>query len=207
MSFVNYFDRFDENYFKRGQELGISCYSDFKWMPTKSFPVAITLKNIFGNKSILDYGCGFGYVVKALRLLEVEAYGYDGSTYAISQAPEEIKDFVTIDRNKFSASVVFIKDVLEHAEESDLDDILTHIVSVSREFIFAVIPLGDNDKYRIAEYEKDITHLLAKDEEFWLKTFVKAKCKLINFSYRVAGIKDNWMSYNPFGNGFFLWKK
>ena len=38
---------------------------------------------------------------------------------------------------------------------------------------FFTIPLGDNDRFRIKEYEIDVTHVTKKDEQWWLELFNK----------------------------------
>jgi ribosomal protein L11 methylase PrmA len=175
-------------------------------MPTKSFPIANAIKKKFGNKTVLDYGCAFGFVVKALRIIGVEAYGYDGSKYAINQAPNDIKNFVTTEPNKFSADLVLIKDVLEHIPENEINNVINHIKSVCKEKVILIVPLGENDKYRIIDYESDKTHLLKKDEEWWINIFKKNHFELIDFCYHIEGIKDNWYAVNPYGNGVFIFK-
>ena len=46
----------------------------------------------FNPKTVLDVGCAFGGLVGALRDLGVEAYGIDGSEYALSKADPSIKN-------------------------------------------------------------------------------------------------------------------
>ena len=46
----------------------------------------------FRPKTVLDVGCSYGELVKSLNELGVEAYGIDGSDYAISKADPSIKD-------------------------------------------------------------------------------------------------------------------
>jgi len=45
------------------------------------------IRNDFQNASVLDVGCGYGFLVKGLRSANIEAYGVD-LPYPISQAPE-----------------------------------------------------------------------------------------------------------------------
>ena len=45
----------------------------------------------FNPKTVLDVGCAFGELVHALRDLNVDAYGIDGSEYALSKADPSIK--------------------------------------------------------------------------------------------------------------------
>lgn len=46
----------------------------------------------FDPKTALDVGCAYGELTKSLNELGIEAYGIDGSEYAISQADSSIKE-------------------------------------------------------------------------------------------------------------------
>jgi len=93
--------------------------------------------------------------------------------------------------------------VLEHIEERDLPEVLQNFKSKSNQFFF-VIPLGDDDRFRIREYEVDITHVTKKDEEWWIKMFESQGFKLTKFSYTFGSIKEKWIDQYPYGNGFFV---
>ena len=57
--------------------------------------------------------------------------------------------------------------MLEHVEEVDICRL--HLFKQKSDQFFFTIPLGDNDRFRIREYEVDITHATKKDEEWWIK--------------------------------------
>lgn len=78
---------FNEDYFERGVETGVSAYKNYRWLPHYSLPAANSIKKIYGEVTFLDFGCAKGYLVKALRLLGLDAYGYDVSKYAVENAP------------------------------------------------------------------------------------------------------------------------
>ena len=67
-----------------------------------------------------------------------------------------------------------------------------------------MIPLGDNDRFRIREYEVDVTHVTKKDEEWWIKMFESQDMQLVQFSYSLGSIKEKWIEPHPHGNGFFI---
>lgn len=48
------------------------------------------------GKKILDIGCAKGYVVEGLRDFNVDAYGIDVSEYAINEAEEKVKPYLTV---------------------------------------------------------------------------------------------------------------
>ena len=97
------------------------------------------------------------------------------------------------------------KDMLEHVEEVDIPAVL-HLFKQKSDQFFFTIPLGDNDRFRIREYEVDITHVTKKDEEWWIKTFEKHGFELIKFCYEFGSIKRKWVDKFPYGNGFFILK-
>jgi predicted TPR repeat methyltransferase len=202
-------EKYNEDYFENGVEKRISGYTNYHFRPEYVFPIANWIKSRFCTNPVLDYGCAKGYLVKALRLLDVPAYGYDISEYAISTADDDIKDFVStkLDFDK-KFELVIAKDILEHVTKEDLPKVLSEIYTALDYYgnLLAVIPLGDNGKFRIREYEMDITHVTKEDEEFWIKEFQKAGFKCNEFYYRVDGIKDNWSQY-PYGNGVFILEK
>ena len=70
-----------------------------------------------------------------------------------------------------------------------------------------VIPLGDDDKFRIHEYETDKTHICKKDEDWWINKFKNSGYKIKEFDYTMGRIKEKWTNVYPFGNGFFILEK
>lgn len=201
------------DYFERGLEAGLSCYSNYKWLPelTTSLAMAyIDYLKLSRGHNILDFGCSKGFVTKALRLLHRKAWGCDISEYAINSADNETRKYLKIADKKiipFETNFDFIisKDVFEHIDEKDIDKILSTIYKKSNN-LFAIIPLGKDNKYIIPTYNLDKTHILAKDKDWWIDRFKKNGWKLKRFSYNVQGIKESWSNF-PNGNGFFLLTK
>jgi len=194
-------NQFTREYYEDGVRKGISGYENYRWMPTRSIPEALEIKKYFDVTSILDYGCAKGYLVHALRLLGLEAFGEDISDYAIENCHPKVKQYLSKPTGK-SYDLVICKDILEHVKEEDLPDLLTGIVHRGKKFFF-VIPLGDEDRFRIREYEVDVTHVTKKDEEWWFNLFDSCGYKLTNFSYSFGAVKQKWIEPYPYGNGFF----
>ena len=94
------------------------------------------------------------------------------------------------------------KDVLEHIKPSDLNIILKQLSRITKK-MFVIVPLGDNNKYRIRQYHLDKTHIVIKNEKWWIKLFERNNFEIENIFYKVDGIKDKWYKYNKHGNGFF----
>lgn len=205
--------KFDKDYFENGVEKHISGYENYRWRPEYVLPLANWLKhrfdysNVFGDPvRFLDYGCAKGFLVKALRLLGCTAYGYDISDYAIKNAEFEVKDLVSSDK-WFDADIVVMKDVLEHMTEKQISEVLSDCSQDDIDYIVAIIPLGDDDKFRIREYELDITHITKKDEVWWINQFNRNGFTCEEFHYSIPGIKDNWTTLYPYGNGVFIFKR
>lgn len=200
--------KYDEDYFENGVIKGISGYQNYSWMPTRSFSEAIAICNNIDFEDVIDYGCAKGFLVKALRLLGKNAIGLDISKYAIERALPEVKKHVFhipehCDILKYKTDLLLGKDILEHVPEEEIIDLLRIFHKICSRAFF-VIPLGDNDRFRIREYEIDKTHVTKKDEEWWIGQFCKAGFKLERFDYSFGYLKEKWTKNdNQFGNGFF----
>ena len=193
---------FTKDYYEDGIRKHISGYEDYKWMPTRSIPEALDIKEYFDFKTCVDYGCAKGFLVNALRIIGCDAYGEDISEYAVENCHPNVKDYVSLPNDNVY-DLLICKDVLEHIEEEDLPGVLQTFARKSNQFFF-VIPLGDEDRFRIREYEVDITHVTKKDEEWWIKMFESQGFRLTKFSYSFGSMKEKWVGPYPYGNGFFI---
>ncbi len=206
---------YDEEYFERGAITGISGYMNYSWMPEQTLRMAhfiIQQLPIQAGERVLDFGCAKGFLVKALRILEVEAYGVDVSEYAVDQAPTEVHKHCTRitscgDPGCFQQDYDWMisKDVFKHIAESDLAVLMTQArPRVKR--VFAAIPLGisdDSDRYVIPDYDRDVTHITARTPQWWAALFERCGWRVDSFSYTFKGVKENWTKAWPRGNGFF----
>ncbi|MCL2591917.1 MAG: class I SAM-dependent methyltransferase [Defluviitaleaceae bacterium] len=195
---------YDEVYFERGIENNLSCYSNYRWMPELTIPLAariIEYLKISENDTVLDFGCAKGYLVYALRLLHREAYGYDISEYALSKAPVEIKEYVG---NELDGHYTWIisKDVFEHISYEEIETVLKKLSNMC-DNIFCVVPLGRNGTFNIPYYESDMTHIIREDLDWWCQMFQKSNFEIIESTYSVKYIKKNWSKWDD-GNGFFI---
>jgi cyclopropane fatty-acyl-phospholipid synthase-like methyltransferase len=201
---------YNSDYFERGLSSKKSCYLNYSWMPELTIPMAskmIRYLNISEDDKILDFGCSKGYLVKAFRLLDINAYGVDISSYAIDNCDKNTKKFCKIIDNdnkknpfKINFDWIISKDVLEHLTVQQISNFLKNYTSKR---MLHVIPLGDKNKFRIKEYHLDKSHLQMNNEDWWADIFLKNGWKVKNFTYKVKGIKDNWFDAHPKGNGFF----
>jgi predicted TPR repeat methyltransferase len=194
--------QFTKDYYEDGVRKHISGYEDYKWMPTRSIPEALDIQSNFEFKTCVDYGCAKGFLVNALRIVGCDAWGEDISEYAVENCHPNVRDYVSLPNDK-QYDLLICKDVLEHVEVEDIPSVLQKFKKKSKQFFF-VIPLGDDDRFRIREYEVDITHVTKKDEEWWIKMFESQGLELVKFSYSLGSIKEKWIEPYPHGNGFFI---
>ena len=194
--------QFTKDYYEDGVRKHISGYEDYKWMPTRSIPEALDIQSNFEFKTCVDYGCAKGFLVNALRIVGCDAWGEDISEYAVENCHPNVRDYVSLPNDK-TYDLLICKDVLEHVEVEDIPSVLQKFKKKSKQFFF-VIPLGDDDRFRIREYEVDITHVTKKDEEWWIRMFESQGMELVKFSYSLGSIKEKWIEPYPHGNGFFI---
>jgi ubiquinone/menaquinone biosynthesis C-methylase UbiE len=63
--------------------------------------VSLGVKMRFNPKKVLDVGCAKGFLVKAFKDQGIEAWGVDVSEYALSTAPEDVREHLyRVDLNK-----------------------------------------------------------------------------------------------------------
>jgi SAM-dependent methyltransferase len=104
-----------------------------------------------GNHT-LDAGCAFGFVVEALRELELDAEGVDVSFFAIDHASPGARGHVRqgslLDRLPFAAGdfdVVTALETLEHLPPEAIPAAIAELRRVSRGYLLATIPsFGSN---------------------------------------------------------------
>lgn len=206
-------EEYNEEYFERGVSSGKSGYQDYRWMPERTIKFAhriIKELNLREGDKILDFGCAKGFVTKAFRILDIEAYGCDISEYAIKNVDSEVKDYCKLMNGgeipfDLDFRWVIAKDVFEHLTENQLEVVLRNLKSRS-ENLFAIVPLGNGEKYIIPQYEGDITHILRETRDWWEEKFENSGWRINRFAYLVKGMKDNWAHYEK-GNGFFFLNK
>lgn len=203
--------QYDESYYERGVETGKSCYSNYRWLPELTIPMGMIIIDILGirpRQSVLDFGCAKGFVVKALRMLRREAQGIDVSPYAIEQADKDVASYCHLVKDledwsltrRFDHAVA--KDVLEHVPYEVIDETVRCIARMT-DSLLVVVPLGRNGKYVIDAYERDVTHIIREDAQWWLELFEKY-FEDVAWQHHIDGLKDNWYRVDAKGNAVFI---
>jgi predicted TPR repeat methyltransferase len=205
---------YDKDYYENGIVSGKSCYVNYRWMPELTIKMAnriVRYLNININDVVLDFGCAKGYIVKALRILDINAFGCDISQYAINSVDSDARDYCYLVKNNIFENNrkydwLITKDVLEHMNEADIDKLLSQGLNNVKS-MFHVIPLGNNGKFIVPEYHDDPSHIQIQSKGWWIEKFQEHGWEVIKFDYRVDGIKDNWTERYEFGNGYFTLSK
>lgn len=151
---------FDQDYFDGGK--GYHTYNDDGRFQHMANEIA-ELK----PKSVLDFGCAKGFLVKALRDRNIEAYGYDVSDYATEGAL-----WCTTKRTQVpKVDVVYSMDTFEHIPEEELDGIKKWLKSIGKRFYFTVGTLSTPD------WQHDASHITMHDLQWWEDWWTDAEWK------------------------------
>lgn len=166
---------YDENYFERGADLGLSNYRNYTFDRLR--PWCISLINLInmkhedvlsplihiGRRKVLDVGCGKGFFLKnlldteiikrtAIKTGEAKLVGIDISGYAINNGIED-EDILLIKGDVCQMpfvdkefDVVTGFDILEHIPSPDyLNQAINEVTRVAKEFIVIYMPVWHND--------------------------------------------------------------
>lgn len=205
---------FDEDYYERGPQTGKSNYEAMRWLPDLSLPMCAYMKRYMGirdHDSVLDYGCAKGFLVKALRMLSVNAFGYDVSEYAVVNCDSTVRDFVSneLKADPMAYDFVIAKDVMEHLTKEQLSEVLPKLMAASRKAMLIIVPLTGEDggPYLCPKDELDTTHKIRWNLSTWLKFLenVDRRC-VVGGSYYVPEIKQVNTGW-PQSCGFFLLRR
>lgn len=212
-------DFYNKDYYENGLILGCSGYSNYRWIPELTIPMAYHIVkglDITPEARILDYGCAKGYLVSAFRLLGFNALGIDISDYAIENSHEISRDFCwKVTQNTYKQANlgkfthIISKDVFEHIPEDELDAILSMLADLGQT-LFSIIPLATDDinnKFIIDSYHNDLSHITIKSRNWWENLISKHFSKTIFSELSFNGCKTNWTSKYPDGNLFFYASK
>lgn len=143
--------RYRATYYGRGRDPesreGLSGYERYTRDTSNADVAAYLLWRFFPPGRVLDAGCARGFVVEALRELDVDAEGIDASRWAISHASRSVAPYVRranlTRRLPFpseSFDVVAVLETLEHVPPSRVPQALAELRRVCRGYLVATIP-------------------------------------------------------------------
>ncbi len=122
---------------------------------------------------ILDFGCGVGNLVWALRFLGMRAFGVDSSVDAgqFCRIPRycSYKPTEKLPYKDSSFDLVISNEVLEHLHQHELPKYLREMQRVSNGTMIHMICVEERGDIVFS----DATHVLIKSEDWWQATFEK----------------------------------
>lgn len=129
--------------------------------------IAQKIKEDFQPGSVLDAGCALGFLVESLRRVGVQAYGVDISEFAIQNAHESIKAYVSVGSvtapfaQKYDLIVSI--EVLEHLAKADAEAAIANLCQHTDDILFSSTPF---------DY-KEVTHYNVQPPDYWMEKFAK----------------------------------
>ena len=120
----------------------------------KHASVVLKLISTLNTQSVLDYGCGKGYLAKSLPF---PIWEYDPAVPGKTESPRP-------------ADIVVCTDVLEHVEPDRLAFVLDDLARVTRQIGYFVIHTGPAQK-TLADGRN--THLLQKSADWWAERLAR----------------------------------
>jgi len=165
---------YDADYYLNGPATSKSNYENYSWKPDLTLPMADHLKRVLHIKdggTVLDFGCARGYLVKALRMRGVNAFGCDSSEWAIENCDEAVKGYVSRDIPIDQFDHIICKDVLEHIHPAELFPLLCDLVVLMRKSLLVIVPLtaSVDEPYLRPEDNTDPSHVIRWPLHVWLQ--------------------------------------
>lgn len=205
---------FDETYFMDGVKSGKSNYENYSWMPERTLAFARRYVDHIGIRpqhSILEIGCARGFLVKALRQMYFDVWGYDISEWAIKNCDPEVQSRVhgIVVHDEYDH--IISKDCLEHVPEKELEKLVDKMISLARASILIIVPLSSEvgGSYVRTEDNMDATHVIRWPLEKWME-FLQSRLKNddwnVSGSWHLNGLKPTSLTH-PKSCGFLTLRR
>jgi cyclopropane fatty-acyl-phospholipid synthase-like methyltransferase len=202
-------ETYDKIYFEDGIKHKVSGYENYRWLPQRIYREIRAVINLLGiepGMTVLDYGCAKGYWVKGFNEYNIDAWGYDISTYAIENADKSIGGNVS---NQFHPSekydFIVSRNTFEHLEEKELEKRLKQFLGMTKT-VFFTVPLIDPRTGDYVMQATDITHKIRWTNAQWMSFCEKCGWKEVESFPSVEGLHDNFKNY-PKAMGFYILRK
>jgi cytidyltransferase-like protein len=122
----------------------------------------------FPEMSILDVGCGPGYLVQMLTDLGVKAMGIDTSADAVAMSLQWACVVMPVERMPAGFSdVVICREVLEHVPVQEIPAMVCDLFRVARRFVYITTRFSAASVFDAAtDFETDPTHISLLSQPF-----------------------------------------
>lgn len=167
--------KFDKEFFDGERRYG---YGGYNYNPKFWTNVVKTFQNYWNldsNSSILDIGCGKGFMLYDLKKLIKSDFlkGIDISQYAIDNSLEDIKPFLSVaDAKKIpfpdnSFDVVISINTIHNLDKSDCAKALKEISRVTKKFSFITVDAYRNEEEKKRMFDWNLTAKTIMSENEW----------------------------------------
>jgi hypothetical protein len=121
--------------------------------------------------TVLDFGAARGYLVKALRMRGVNAFGCDSSEWAIENCDEAVKGYVSRELPADRVDHIIAKDVFEHIHPAELFPLMCDLIVLMRKSLLMIVPLtaAVDEPYLRPEDNADPSHVIRWPLHVWLQ--------------------------------------
>lgn len=173
--------KFDKDFFDGDRKHGYGgfFYNPIYWRKVVE-DICIHYK-LRGNESILDVGCGKGFMLNDFINFSknFSVKGIDISTYAINHAMPEIKKFLSVgnakklnfDNNSFD--LVISINTIHNLEGEELNSAIKEIERVSKAHKFIIVDAYKNDKEKKDLNDWNLTAKTILHTDEWVNLFNK----------------------------------
>lgn len=182
---------YDEEYYKTLNYSNYSSRQDRYLKLAEETVYLLKQLKLIKNKPVLDFGCATGFLTKGLLDEKLDAYGYDISEWAISQAINLVGSRASTELVSRDYGTVYFLDVLEHIHVQELDRIFSTLSFDS--FVFRIpVSATLGGKYILDISEKDRTHIVRWTKDKWKEFFMGHGYKVLHINlstiYDSAGV-------------------
>ena len=171
--------KFGKDFFDGDRNHG---YGGFSYMSRFWQPVIPTFKEHFKldeNSKILDVGCAKGFMLYDMRRLipGITVQGVDISEYAIDNAKDEVKEFLSVANAKAlpfdddSFDLVISINTIHNLEKRECAKALREIQRVSRGQSFITVDAYRNEEEKEAMYAWNLTAKTIMSVDEWMEFF------------------------------------
>jgi SAM-dependent methyltransferase len=134
-------------------------------------PHAARIKQTFYPQLVLDYGCGFGHLVKLLRDLGVYAWGYEPN-----RPPRpELHRSTHVPFQDQQCDLVICREVLEHVELRHVAALVRDLCRLSAKYVYLTTRFHPNPDHLLdvaTSDDLDPTHITLLNKDFLRLLFV-----------------------------------
>lgn len=128
----------------------------------------------FSALSVLDYGCGYGHLVRLMREAGISAFGYE--PYVIPDST--VRDVINGSLGVLAAGdfdVIVCREVMEHLTILEIRQLVTHLCALTKKYVYVTTRFAHAPRHFLSvdtADELDPTHRTMLHQDFLRTLFV-----------------------------------